>query len=146
MQLIPLAIEPGPWAIGWTAIAGIATATLALFTAWLAWSTRALARETDQDIRAAWRPILMPHGTADLRVREDRSEDIYQVRLSLTLRNTGRGPALNCSLSSRNSQSRAAIRWAQTNVSTIPNGRAENMDLVGDSRPPRGLMRVYRPS
>jgi len=36
------------------AVAGVATALLAGLTAWLAWSSRALTRETGQDIRAAW--------------------------------------------------------------------------------------------
>jgi hypothetical protein len=93
------------WTFGWTAIAGIATALLALLTWWLAKSTRDLARETDQDVKSSWRPIVVPSQReggdskavlAKIQVFDDG--ETYLLKYEMTLTNAGRGPAVNCEL------------------------------------------------
>jgi len=126
--------DVSPWAFGWTAIAGIATALLAGFTAWLAFSTRALARETDQDIRAAWRPILTPTAAhMQLKVTELRDEDRFHVWVHLTLVNTGRGPAMNCDVGGRKPRSVSGITWESARISSIPAGQETFIDLAGSA-------------
>lgn len=44
----------------WTALAAIGTLSLAGFTAWLAWSTRGLAKSSQLDQEAQWRPVILP--------------------------------------------------------------------------------------
>lgn len=121
-----------PWAFGWTAVAGIATAVLAGFTAWLAWSTRALARETDQDVRASARPILTP---AAAELDAQAIGDRYEIHLALQLENTGRGPALNCELAGLRSRSASGITWAACRVSTIAADRSELLNVEGTATP-----------
>jgi len=64
-------------------VAAIGTLVLAAFTAWLAWTTRRLARAAGSETRANWRPVLV-FALATLE----------GGRLSLSVRNVGRGPAL----------------------------------------------------
>ena len=73
--------------VDWTALAAIGTFAVALITAWLAVSTRKLARASTADQRAQWRPILTvgPDGQVDY--------DDTTGKLSFELRNVGRGPA-----------------------------------------------------
>jgi hypothetical protein len=73
--------------VDWTALAAVGTLALALVTAWLAVSTRKLARASTADQRAQWRPILAvdPEGRVDY---EDATG-----QLSFNVRNVGRGPA-----------------------------------------------------
>ncbi len=40
-------------------LVAVGTLALAMFTAWLAFETRSLAQETEDDVRAEWRPVLM---------------------------------------------------------------------------------------
>jgi hypothetical protein len=127
--------QTDPWAFGWTAVAGLATAVLAGLTAWLAWSTRALARETDQDVRAAGRPILTP---AAAELTAQTIGDRYEIRLALNLENTGRGPALNCELTGLRSRSVSGITWAACRVSTIGAGRSEPLSVEGTATPVPG--------
>jgi len=124
--------ETDPWAFGWTAVAGIATALLAGLTAWLAWSTRALARETDQDVRAAGRPILTPAGSE---VVGDR----YEIHLALYLENTGRRPALNCEVSGVRPRYAGAITWTACCVSIIAAAGSELLKVEGTATPIPGL-------
>jgi hypothetical protein len=125
-------IETQPWAFGWTAVAGIATALLAGFTAWLAWSTRALARETDQDVRAAGRPILTP---VSAKLEAQVVGDRYEIHLALNLENTGRGPALNCELDGIRSRSVSGITWSTCRISTIAADRSELLRVEGTATP-----------
>jgi hypothetical protein len=125
--------EIGPWLFGWTAIAGIATAMLAVFTAGLAFSTRALVRETDQDVRAAWRPILAPEGVPEM-TQVGAVGDRIDVLLVFNLANTGRGPALNCAVDGRQSRSTFGIVWTGRRVSTIAVERYDIVELRGTAR------------
>jgi hypothetical protein len=74
----------------WTAIgtvgSALATVVVASVTAWLAWQTRALARETKLDVEAQWMPLLLPPTRGGVTEESDN--------LHLTLVNSGRGPAL----------------------------------------------------
>lgn len=90
-------LAESPWAFGWTAIAGIATALLAGVTWWLAKSTRDLAQETAQDIRSQSRPILLLGAEKAIRaVLVERSGEDESARIEMKIANRGRGPALNC--------------------------------------------------
>jgi hypothetical protein len=73
--------------VDWTAVAAIGTFAVVFVTAWLAVSTRKLARASTADQRAQWRPILTvdPEGQVDY--------DDATGEWSLELRNVGRGPA-----------------------------------------------------
>jgi hypothetical protein len=81
------------WAFGWEALVAIGTLALAVFTAWLALSTRSLARETSRELRATWRPVLVVDNvTSAVWLRFFDGHDTGTLRF--TLRNDGRGPAL----------------------------------------------------
>jgi len=61
---------------------------LALVTASLAWSTRALALASRKDERAQWRPAVVPG-----RIRAPVEYDDASGAISFDVRNVGRGPA-----------------------------------------------------
>jgi hypothetical protein len=82
------------WGFGWEAVVGISTGLLALGTAALALSTRKLASETSEDIRASWRPVLV--------IENENEPVVFRCMegaptgaLTFRVRNDGRGPALN---------------------------------------------------
>ncbi len=82
--------------IDWTAVAAIATALLAVMTWWLAVSTRKLAKETTQDVAAAFRPVVLGDAP-EIEVSAKTMHDEHEViRFSIRLVNEGHGPALNC--------------------------------------------------
>jgi len=76
-----------PWAFGWTAIAG-------LFTAVLAVGTVALARTTSRDVRGRQRPVVWPTGDAVVRSRPDPTGLGLGLEVEIRLGNIGGGPAL----------------------------------------------------
>lgn len=43
-------MAPRPWEVGWDALVAGGTIGLAIFTAWLAWTTRSLARQTSTEV------------------------------------------------------------------------------------------------
>ncbi len=131
---------PGPWTFGWTAVAGIATAVLAGFTWWLAFSTRKLATETDEDIQANWRPILAPTGMIDVFVRTDAAEELFRVRIVFALSNSGKGPAVNANVHGLGSRSVSGVTWADSTASLIPSTEYEVIEAEGTvpiGHPPR---------
>jgi hypothetical protein len=65
------------------------TLLLALATFWLAKSTRKVADETAEELRAQWRPVLIPADSSRLLGIRDLDN-----ALVMTIRNGGRGPAL----------------------------------------------------
>jgi hypothetical protein len=75
----------------WEAVTALATLVLAVGTVVLAWSTRSLAGATCDDLRAQWRPALIPatDPQSDRALRHDRQGN----RLDVRIRNGGRGPA-----------------------------------------------------
>lgn len=116
------------WALGWTAIAGIATLMLAALTGWLAWSTRGLARETNQDIRSQWRPIMVVGGGGNRNVTivdmkdavvESLRTDNPHVEVELNLWNRGRGPALNCVAIIRATESSFGCEYATSYIPVL---------------------------
>src|SRR6266511_786370 len=79
-----------PWAFGWDGLVAIGTLSLAGMTGWLAWTTRRVARADLVNLRAQWRPILVPDGEPNFAPDTERNE--WTGRLAV--QNTGRGPAL----------------------------------------------------
>jgi|SRR5579862_418209 len=71
----------------WEALAAVGTFFVAAVTAWLAGSTRSLAKAASDDLQAQWRPVLAV-GTQAPVSYDDRSG-----ALSVQMRNVGRGPA-----------------------------------------------------
>jgi hypothetical protein len=67
------------------------TVILAVATYWLARSTRTLADETADELRAQWRPVLLAVQSPEDRTRSVENE---VPNLVLRIRNAGRGPAL----------------------------------------------------
>jgi len=83
--------DAGPWTLGWEFVLAGVTLLLALFTGWLAWVTRRLARTTALEVQSQSRPILVPvYGT--FRVTQPDSGREFAVELGI--RNIGAGPAL----------------------------------------------------
>jgi hypothetical protein len=72
-------------------LTGAGTLALALYTAKLARSTRRLAAETGEDVRAEWRPVLIVDD-AELRVEHTLH---HGASVTGAVLNEGRGPALN---------------------------------------------------
>lgn len=88
----------GGFEFGWDSLVAIATGVLAAITACLASSTRQLARETGEDVRAGIRPVLIDPGGGGPDVQY---EEKGSGRCVITLQNVGPGPALNVKLSLR---------------------------------------------
>jgi hypothetical protein len=70
---------------GWNTFVAIGTIALALGTFVLALSTRAAARASAEDVRAQWRPVLVPGPHANVEFDEDS--------MVMVIRNVGRGAA-----------------------------------------------------
>jgi hypothetical protein len=75
---------------GWEALVAIGTLSLATFTGWLAWTTRKVALADLADLRAQWRPMLVPTGGPMF----GADEETGQWKATVPIRNAGRGPAL----------------------------------------------------
>jgi hypothetical protein len=91
-----LAAVEHPWRLDLVALAGILTGAgtlaLAFYTFRLAKSTRRLASETGDDVRAGWRPVLL---MSDSQVNLTRQRAAPKVSAAGGVLNGGRGPALN---------------------------------------------------
>jgi hypothetical protein len=72
---------------GWDAFAAIGTIALAFGTVVLALSTRGVAKASAEDVRAQWRPVVVPGSEVDVQFEED-----FEV-MAITVRNVGRGAA-----------------------------------------------------
>lgn len=83
---------------GWEEATAISTIALATVTAWLAASTRRLAREAGAETRANWQPVLMPYVEEDVHGVATAGLALDERTLSLRVRNIGRGPALGVSI------------------------------------------------
>lgn len=92
-----------PWRVDLSSlaatIAGLGTALLALFTWRLAAETRSLARETGEDVRAEWRPVITSDHDATAVFRDDWG--VKLVSFFVSIENHGRGPALRVSATAR---------------------------------------------
>jgi hypothetical protein len=85
------------WQFGWSALVAIGTLGLACVTAWLAWSTRSLARETAEDVRGANRPVVIDTEG----VMAYKQDDSGYVVCFLSLQNAGPGAAINLVVDAR---------------------------------------------
>jgi hypothetical protein len=130
--MVRVVAESDPWGLGWTAIAGIATGILATFTWWLAKSTRDLARETDQDVRASWRPILVS-GQRQMHVWLSRDDVRYSISFNLVFTNVGRGPAINAVVAGRKGRSMGDIVWASYRVDTLAVGGMTEVTIAAQA-------------
>jgi len=100
---------------GWEEATAIGTIAAAVMTAWLAWSTRKLARETSAQMQAEWQPILMPdvEQATDGAIRGTRLEN----RLFwMDVRNVGRGPALTVTATLEDDDGKVLRGRARSNV------------------------------
>jgi hypothetical protein len=110
-------VHVDPWAFGGDALAAFGTLALAAVGFFLAWSTRRLATETATEVHAQWRPILVPVEDSIQMFEKDLSQSDQQLanrfpsqtidcrnvdtaellrrQVEMTIRNIGRGPALD---------------------------------------------------
>src|SRR5690349_13680393 len=79
----------------WEEVTAVSTLALAAVTAWLALSTRRLAREANAETRANWQPVLVPDVEAEPGGVASSGLLLKDRRLTMRIRNVGRGPALN---------------------------------------------------
>jgi hypothetical protein len=89
--------DAGPWTLGWDSLVAVGTVGLALATYLLVRSTRRLAQATADELRASWRPILLPDRAGPYPQDERFGEIVYdaeKLTLALAVHNSGRGPAL----------------------------------------------------
>lgn len=126
-------LAESPWAFGWTAIAGIATAALAALTWWLAKSTRDLASETDQDIRAQWRPILIVdmERPIDVVIAQGLDPGDEHVRIEMRIVNRGRGPALNCVLRGEAGASTYKCSFEDVSIAVLAVDETREVEVSG---------------
>ena len=112
-------LETTAWAWGWDTVAALGTLALALVTAWLAFSTRALAAASREDEEAQWRPVLVSD------VRAPVAYDSSTGELSFDVRNVGRGPAFGVSAQLRSGKQAlgASIPTLGTAVALAPTER-----------------------
>jgi hypothetical protein len=82
-------VSAGQWDWGWDALVAVGTLALALGTSALAISTFLMARTAGKEVRAKWRPVIVP--AADVEV--DWIEDDELVVLAI--RNIGEGGAFD---------------------------------------------------
>lgn len=96
MELAGITIHTagGGWDLGWEALVAIGTLLLSIATGYLAWKTRALARETALEVAAQNRPVLVPGNTVD-GTPQPLLFSAGAQQLEVDIRNAGRGPALD---------------------------------------------------
>jgi hypothetical protein len=80
-------VEVASFEWGWDAFAAIGTIALAVGTFLLALSTRRAAKASAEDVRAQWRPAIVPGKNADVEFEDD-----FEV-MAIAVRNVGRGAA-----------------------------------------------------
>jgi hypothetical protein len=89
MSSEPLAVSP--WEFGWEALVAIGTLLLALATAYLAFRTATLAKTSETEVRAQWRPMILPGSPSGNALQYIKHQSLLRVRVQ----NAGRGPALH---------------------------------------------------
>ena len=84
----------GDWDFGWDSLVAIGTLALALFTVWLAWSTRRLAKQTSDEVAADFRPVLIDaqQGTVQIDYPQVAGQE---GTTRVAVQNVGPGPAMN---------------------------------------------------
>jgi hypothetical protein len=83
-------VEMSRWEIGWDSLVAVGTLLLAMVTAGLALSTRALAEASKADLRAQWRPVILPALDPPSRRAITYDRGLLRVRIQ----NGGQGAAL----------------------------------------------------
>jgi hypothetical protein len=78
------------WEFGWEALVAIGTLALALVTFLLVLRTSRLAKWSETDVRAQWRPVILPDVESGYPISYNESQGV----LTLRIHNGGRGPAL----------------------------------------------------
>ncbi|TMR94890.1 hypothetical protein [Nonomuraea basaltis] len=81
------------WTWGWDAVVALGTLSLAGFTVRLAARTRELAQQSAADLRAQWRPVLLPAVPSTTTPDPPLSYD--GPTIIVRIRNAGRGPAIH---------------------------------------------------
>jgi hypothetical protein len=126
------------WGFGWEALVAIGTIGLATFTAWLAWSTRRLVGETEQDVRSEFRPVLIGGTGGGLLITYTAGQPHGQT--TVAVKNVGPGPALNITAKLRMTAPKA---WKSETrqLGTVGPGQpgSANIDVAVDSLDPNGL-------
>ena len=125
-----------PWGLGWEALVAIATFVLAMFTWRLAARTRDLAKESEADERAQWRPVLLPVNEDSSRFRWGvPNEGLYYSqrleRLAVPIRNSGRGPALHVRVQLERVGTEGAVSPWNWSLGAV--GSGEKVELVFDN-------------
>jgi hypothetical protein len=85
-------LATNPRGFGWEALVALGTLLLALSTFYLALRTSTLAKASEAEVRAQWRPVILPgsDSSPERAIVYDDNEGSLHVRV----RNAGRGPAL----------------------------------------------------
>jgi hypothetical protein len=81
------------WTLGWDALVAIGTLLLAGVTFLLVLRTADMARSSERDIRAQWRPLILP--ALDLSWNRSLGYDKERGYLEVLIQNAGRGPAIH---------------------------------------------------
>lgn len=131
VRLVVLLAVDHPWRLDITALAGIlaaaGTALLALFTWRLASDTRRLAYETAEDVRAEWRPVVIPEGNEHY-VEYASGQEVGTLLLSLS--NAGRGPAINVFVEAT-SETSVGSRRGDVTLGTMAPGKSVPARISG---------------
>jgi hypothetical protein len=98
----------------------IGTLLLAAFTAFLAYETRRVARDTEEDVSAEWRPVLIATEQPPTNAGVGGGGTSGFITVHLT--NVGRGPALNTSVSVTSQSSTEAMTSSPHNLGTVAVG------------------------
>jgi hypothetical protein len=108
----PAAADTHSWSLGWEFVLALVTLVLALATAWLAWTTRRMARAASDEVQGQTRPVVVPTDEPIQVGAEQVNPDqqgkprypdpgaVYgeargSFYLTVRVRNIGAGPALN---------------------------------------------------
>ncbi len=127
LHLMIMAAPDHPWRLDLSSLAAIlaaaGTGALALFTWRLAHETHDLAGDTEEDVRATFRPVLIK-GQQQSSVSV--AANAQSASLMLQLHNVGPGPAMNAALSVVSKTSARSLQSERQEVGTI----APNRDLI----------------
>jgi len=127
-----LTVEAGPWEFGWEALVAIGTIGLAAFTAWLAFTTRRVAKSTRDEVASAWRPVVVV-----TRAELLREPDEEEWSLRLVVLNVGSGAALELRVQYEELDDGERVSGVQIGV--LPQGQPDEIALEPRSTDPTTL-------
>src|SRR2546430_11084307 len=97
ISVLATVVSEHPWRFDLASLAAIlaaaGTGLLAFFTWRLAKESRSLAKETGEDVRAEWRPVVVTLPESILSVTVGTNSNVAEVATALA--NVGKGPAIN---------------------------------------------------